>query len=56
MAELRLAPRYYEEEKTKTISTCLHYCAENGKDYHLNMSGELFLLNLLIKVLLLLEF
>lgn len=54
MAELWLVLGYYEEEKTKTISTCFHYRVENGKD--LKMSSNLFLLNLLIKVLLWLEF
>lgn len=56
MAELRLVLRYYKEEKARTISTCFHYQLENGKDYNLKMSGELFLLSLLIKVLLCLEF
>lgn len=56
MAELWLVLRYYKEEKARTISTCFHYHVGNGKDYNLKMSGELFLLSLLIKILLCLEF
>lgn len=49
MAELWLALRYYKEKKARTISTRFHYRVENGKDYHLKMAGELFLLSLLLK-------
>lgn len=31
MTELWLALRYSKEEKTKTISTCFHFCVENGR-------------------------